>query len=127
VPLEELLLTKLQVVELTRNDQSDIYSLLFDNDVAEESGGIAAGFVADLCARDWGLWRTCQLNIERSLHNLADSALEPDERRLVASRLEALRDRIDAEPKGMKWRMRSQLGDRVRWYNQPEEEQPDGA
>jgi hypothetical protein len=60
VPGEELLLTKLQIVALTENDQSDIYNILF------HANGISAAFIAALCAADWGLWRTCQLNIERS-------------------------------------------------------------
>src|SRR5260370_1865027 len=68
VPREELLLSKLQVVELTSNDQTDIYDLLYHHEVAEDAGaGIASPFIAALCARDWGLWRTCQLNIGRSL------------------------------------------------------------
>jgi hypothetical protein len=129
VPREELLLSKLQIVELTANDQSDVYNLLFHNDVGDGDGAsgssgpvIAAPFVAELCAGDWGLWRTCQLNIERSLDRLGASALEPAEQELVASRLERLRARIDAEPKNMKWRIRNQVGDRVRWYAEPEEE-----
>lgn len=116
VPGEELLLTKLQIVELTENDQSDIYNILFHAD------GISAAFIAALCAADWGLWRTCQLNIERSLVNLDKSALEPDERAVVATSLTSLRERIETEPKPLKWRMRNQVGDRVRWYNEPEEE-----
>lgn len=115
VPGEELLLTKLQIVELTENDQSDIYNVLF------HANGISAAFIAALCAADWGLWRTCQLNIERSLANLDKSALEPGERALVATSLTSLRDRIEAEPKPLKWRVRNQVGDRVRWYNEPEE------
>jgi hypothetical protein len=131
VPKEELLLSKLQIIELTENDQGDIYNMLFHNDVATTDdmqapgpGGpaISASFVALLCASDWGLWRTCQLNIERSLANLDKSALEPAEQALVTSRLERLRDRIEAEPKSMKWRMRDRVGDRVRWYAEPEEE-----
>ena len=124
VPREELLLSKLQIVELTENDQGDVYNLMFCNDVADTDhpGAISASFIARLCAADWGLWRTCQLNIERSLRNLEESALEPDERKLVAGRLETLRARIDAEPKNMKWRLRNQVGDRVRWYAEPEEE-----
>lgn len=118
VPGEELLLTKLQIVELTENDQSDIYNIVF------HANGISAAFIAALCAADWGLWRTCQLNIERSLANLDKSALEPDERALVATSLTSLRDRIEAEPKPLKWRVRNQVGDRVRWYNEPEEEAP---
>jgi hypothetical protein len=122
VPREELLLSKLQIVELTANDQADIYNLLFHNDVGDGQDGISAPFIAALCAGDWGLWRTCQLNIERGLNGLGESALEPAERDLVAKRLERLQARIDAEPKNMKWRIRNQVGDRVRWYAEPEEE-----
>ena len=76
VPREELLLSKLQVVELTGNDQLDIYNLLYHHDVGEDDGaGISSPFIAVLCARDWGLWRTCQLNIGRSLGNLDSSGL----------------------------------------------------
>ncbi len=127
VPREELLLSKLQVVELTENDQADIYNLLYHHDVGEEeSAGISSPFIAALCARDWGLWRTCQLNIGRSLGNLDSSALDPAEQKVVTGRLESLRGRIDAEPKSRRWRIRNQVGDKVRWYAEPEQEQPGG-
>jgi len=127
VPREELLLSKLQIIELTENDQLDIYNLMYHHDVGEQEGaGISSPFVAALCARDWGLWRTCQLNIGRSLEKLAGSGLEPAEQKVVADRLESLRGRIDAEPKSRRWRMRSQLGDKVRWYQEPEQEHPGG-
>jgi len=127
VPREELLLSKLQVVELTGNDQLDIYNLLYHHEVGEDAGaGIASPFIAALCARDWGLWRTCQLNIGRSLDNLGGSGLDPGEQKTVADRLERLRGRIDAEPKSRRWRLRDRVGDKVRWYNEPEQEQPGG-
>jgi len=127
VPREELLLSKLQIVKLTENDQRDIYNLLIHHEVSEDGpAGIASSFVAALCARDWGLWRTCQLNIERSLDNLEPSGLEPAERKLTSERLQMLRDRMEAEPKSRRWRLRSQVGERVRWYQEPEEEQPGG-
>ena len=127
VPREELLLTKLQVVKLTDNDQLDIYNLLYHHEVGEDAGaGIASPFIAALCARDWGLWRTCQLNIGRSLDNLGGSELDPGEQKTVADRLERLRGRIDAEPKSRRWRLRDKVGDKVRWYDEPEEEQPGG-
>jgi hypothetical protein len=128
VPREELLLSKLQVVELTGNDQADIYNLLYHHDVGErEDAGISSPFIAALCARDWGLWRTCQLNIGRSLGNLGESGLDPAEQKVVTGRLESLRGRIDAEPKGRRWRIRNQVGDKVRWYAEPEQEQPGGG
>jgi hypothetical protein len=40
---------------------------------------------------------------------------------LIERRLDRLRERIDAEPKTRAWRMRSRIGDRKRWYEEPEE------
>jgi len=122
VPVEELLLSKLQIVKLTENDQHDVYNLLFHSGIGEGDDAISAGFIAALCAADWGLWRTCQLNIGRLAQNLENSALGPEEQAAVAGRLAELRERIDAEPKGRRWRLRNQVGDRVRWYAEPEEE-----
>jgi len=66
--------------------------------------------------------------IERLLANLESSPLDPGEAARVQGRLEALRRSLEAEPKSMKWRLRSQVGDKVRWYQQPEEEgSQDGA
>jgi hypothetical protein len=124
VPREELLLTKLQIVNLTDSDQTDIYNLLFHHEVSDDAGAaISASFIAALCARDWGLWRTCRLNIERSRGNIADSGLHPAEAATIAARLDRLWHRIEAEPKGRRWKLRSGVGDRVRWYAEPEEEQ----
>jgi hypothetical protein len=124
VPQEELLLSKLQIVEATANDQSDLYIMMVYYKVGADEGadGIDGAFVAGLCARDWGLWRTCTGSIARLRANLESSGLDPGEVRLVEDRLDALRGYIDAEPKTMRWRTRSRVGDKVRWYQQPEEE-----
>jgi hypothetical protein len=39
----------------------------------------------------------------------------------VVSRLDDLRKRIDAEPKSTKWKLRARVGERVQWYEEPEE------
>jgi hypothetical protein len=124
VPPEELLLSKLQIVEATANDQSDLYSMLVQYEIGP--AGLDPSFVAGLCARDWGLWRTCTGSIDRLLANLESSPLDPGEASRVQARLAALRGHLEAEPKTMKWRLRSQVGDKVRWYQQPDEEQ-DGS
>jgi hypothetical protein len=122
VPLAELLLTKLQVVELTERDQRDIYNLSFHHEVTSgEGSGIEADFIAALCSKDWGLWRTTKATIERCRINLADYALPPGSAALITERLEALWLRIEESPKTARWRLRSRVGDRVRWYEEPEE------
>jgi len=122
IPLAELLLTKLQIVELTERDQRDIYSLTYHHPVIEADGpGIEAGYIAQICARDWGLWRTVKTTMERSRSAVGEYELDASARECIEQRLAQLWLRIESEPKTSRWRLRSRFGDRVRWYNEPEE------
>ena len=122
VPLAELLLTKLQIVELTERDQRDIYSLCYHHQVSSGGGSeIEGDYIALSCAKDWGLWRTATATIERCKSNLATYDLEPAQSTLIIQRLDTLWALIHQAPKSAKWRLRSRLGDRVRWYAEPEE------
>jgi hypothetical protein len=120
VPLAELLMTKLQIFELNERDERDIYNLCFHHGVGDS--GIEAGLIARLCARDWGFWRTSKRTIERCQQDLGSYDLASGHRDLIANRLQDLWDRIEREPKSSRWRMRNRVGDRVRWYEEPEEE-----
>jgi hypothetical protein len=123
IPLAELLLTKLQVIEINDKDLRDVLTLLYHTDLGEEDGAatINVNRVASLSASDWGLWRTATLNIERGTAALSELDLSDGARELLAERLSDLRARIDGEPKSRKWRLRAKIGDRIRWYEDVEE------
>jgi hypothetical protein len=122
IPLAELLTTKLQIVRLNAKDVRDIYGILVEHDVGEgDEELVNAAWLARLLAADWGLWRTCQRSFEMARAQLADSGLAPGERALIEDRMTRLRERVDREPKSLRWRSRARIGDRVRWYEEPEE------
>jgi hypothetical protein len=122
VPLAELLLTKLQIVELNHRDVLDAGALLYHHEVADhDREAVNAARIAELCAADWGLWRTATMNLERLNALLEDVPLTEPERRTIDTRAQMIRRRIDDEPKPRKWRLRDRIGDRVRWYELPEE------
>jgi hypothetical protein len=122
VPLAELLLTKLQIVQLNERDERDIYSLLYHHDLSQTGAqGIEAPIVAGLCAEDWGLWRTCKGTIERCVTDLERYELAAPERERIAERLTSLWQHIESAPKSGKWKRRSRIGERMRWYQEPEE------
>ena len=115
----DLLLSKLQIFEMNRKDLVDLTALLLDHPI--ESGSdeaIDAAYIASLTADDWGFYRTLQVNIEKLKATLEDLDVDRD---LVRSRLREIWTAIEAEPKPLKWRLRAQVGDRVRWYELPEE------
>jgi hypothetical protein len=122
LPLAELLLTKLQIVKLNRKDAYDVYALLLTHEVADhDEDAINARRVAELCANDWGLYRTFQLNVERLREELEGPQLGAAELESINRRLSALARAVEGAPKGSKWKLRARVGDRVRWYEDPDE------
>ena len=121
VPLAELLLTKLQIIELNEKDVRDTIALFHEHEVTDDDSGVNATRVAELCGSDWGLWRTITANLENVRGHLDRYGLAPDESARVNSRLEAVEERIEAAPKSRAWRLRARVGERVKWYETPEE------
>ena len=115
----DLLLSKLQIYEVNHKDLVDLTALLLDHPIASDDGeSIDAVYVARLACEDWGLCRTIQLNLGKLRH--AAGELDVDHA-LVNSRLDELWTAVEGGPKPLKWRLRAQVGDRMRWYELPEE------
>jgi hypothetical protein len=149
LPAAELLLTKLQIVALNAKDRGDLYALLLacevldDDETLDEDetldddethspppGGepasaaapaINAPRIAALAAEDWGLHHTLELNLARLRAGLQETPLQSAERERVAKRIAALGAALQAAPKSRGWRLRARVGERRRWYEDPEE------
>ena len=122
VPLAELLLTKLQIVQLNEKDVRDTVLLFHGHEVADhDEAAVNAERIAQLCADDWGLWRTITGNLARCEEMLGDYALPEPERARVGERLRAVLRRIEQAPKSRGWRLRAKIGEHKRWYELPEE------
>jgi hypothetical protein len=122
VPLAELLLTKLQIIELNEKDVCDTFALLYDHPVGEQDGeSVNAAHIAKLCSSDWGLWRTFTANLEALDGHLQRYELADEGKERISERVKALLQRIEEEPKTFGWKMRAKIGDRKRWYELPEE------
>jgi hypothetical protein len=122
VPLAELLLTKLQIVELNEKDVRDTVLLFHGHEVADHDDDAVNGArIAELCANDWGLWRTITANLARCREHLTDYALPADDQQRVGARLDDVIERIEQAPKSRGWKLRAKIGERKRWYDLPEE------
>jgi hypothetical protein len=122
----DLLLTKLQVVELNEKDVHDVLHLLSGFPVVpgDEPGTIGLDRIGRVVADDWGWWRTVTMNLDKVAHFAEEehSDLVPEARVYEpASQARQLRACCEDVPKPLKWKMRAKVGDRVQWYQLPEE------
>jgi Uncharacterised nucleotidyltransferase len=122
VPLAELMLTKLQIIEVNEKDIRDTVLLFHGHPIADhDDGAINGGQIAALCADDWGLWRTITANVDRCRSHVGDYELSGEDRERIESRFDELLQRIEDEPKSRGWRRRAKVGDKKIWYELPEE------
>lgn len=122
VPLAELMLTKLQIIEVNEKDIRDTVLLFHGHPIRDhDEGAVNGAHIAQLCASDWGLWRTITANLERCRGHVGDYELPDAERERIVSRFDELLERIEAEPKSRGWKLRAKVGERKRWYDLPEE------
>jgi hypothetical protein len=118
IPLAELVLEKMQIVKINEKDIIDTIMLLREHETAaDDDNHINATRIAELCAGEWGLWRTTTMNLEKVRDYLPHFDLTDEDRSIVGQRVDELLAAMNDYPKGTKWRLRARVGDKVKWYN----------
>lgn len=123
IPLAEMLLEKMQIVKINEKDIIDTIMLLLEHPLGDtDHETINIGRISSLCGSDWGLWRTTSMNLDK-VRQLAQSypQLKDDQKQHVSSQVASALARMEKEPKSMAWKLRSRVGDRVKWYKEVDE------
>lgn len=123
IPLTELLLEKMQIVKINEKDIIDTIMLLLEHPLGDtDNETINIKLAAQLCANDWGLWRTTTMNLDK-VKQLAQhyAQLTPEQKSKIESQVNEALTRINEEPKPLAWRLRDRVGDRVKWYKDVDE------
>ncbi len=122
LPLAELVLTKLQIRKLNAKDRNDLYALFSCCPVeARDGGAINASYIGELCGEDWGLYRTSTINLDLLVRERDAVELTEPQQQQLSTGLTRLRAAIEGRPKSRRWKLRARVGERVRWYEDPEE------
>ncbi len=124
VPLTELFLSKVQIITLNHKDILDLIALLLDNEVGCEGDNVInLTRITRMCLRDWGLYKTLSINLERveALVLRQNPGLSDIETQIVLGRIQAVRNALEAAAKPLLWRVRDRVGTRIRWYAEVEE------
>lgn len=125
IPLEDLLMQKLQIRSVTMNDLVDISVLLATHPVVPQAAGVeelSSDYVAGLLSKDWGFHRTATENLERVGGETAPPVdLGSELNKAVQERSQRLLESIAQAPKSMGWRLRAKVGERVQWWEDVDE------
>jgi hypothetical protein len=123
IPLADLLATKLQIFKTNEKDFKDIIAMLLDHNVvdSDQPDDINGKRLAELCADDWGIYKTFTIVIDKTSKILDSFDLPPKDRENVKERLRRISEMIEREPKSLKWKMRAKVGEKKIWYMLPDD------
>jgi hypothetical protein len=115
----DLLLEKMQIVEINAKDVKDSLVLLLEHGIAPNApDSIDAGYVAKLLAADWGFYHTFTTNLGRLDGEMVKAGFTAEAAGTVRGRIAELTRAIEEAPKGTGWKLRARVGTRVKWYQE---------
>jgi len=122
IPLAELLLQKLQIVNLAEKDVKDVVVLMREHEIGDnDEETINLCHISMLLANDWGLHYTATTNLKKIV-GLLDSfdQLSETDKLDIKAKIEKTLQSIENEPKSFSWKMRARVGPSKKWYREVE-------
>ena len=118
ISLVDLLLSKLQIHQITEKDIKDLIVLLVEHDLGTgDRDKIDVDYMTRLTKDDWGLYYTLSTNLEKvrgfTRHY---EVIGSSNQQTVETRLDTLIRRMDESSKTLRWKTRAKIGTRVQWY-----------
>ncbi len=120
VSYTDLLLQKLQIVQINDKDLKDAMLLLLVSPLRpSDDQGINLGYLAKRMADDWGFYYTSTANLGRVKAAMAGvRALTDEMRATIAHKADTILGALEKEPKSLGWKMRARTGAKKQWYKE---------
>jgi hypothetical protein len=126
VSLTDLLLQKLQIVQINDKDLKDAMLLLLaasigDVDVDRDypTGRINIRYLAKLMSDDWGFYYTSTTNLAKVKMAVDQVPVLTDQHRaIIRGRVDDIVRHLENAPKSGKWNGRAKVGTKKPWYNE---------
>ncbi|MFX1578990.1 MAG: hypothetical protein ACFFBJ_05035 [Promethearchaeota archaeon] len=117
IPLAEMLLEKMQIVEINEKDLKDSVILLTEHAIGDsDDEQINGRYISQLLSGDWGFYYTVKTNLEKVKRYSEGSELPENEVSAVRKRIDELTAMIDTTPKSRGWKLRARIGIKKKWY-----------
>jgi len=120
VSLADLMLQKLQIVQINDKDLKDAMLLLLAAPVSDtDYRALNAKYIAKLFSDDWGFYYTATINLKKIKDAMvAVKALTVDQRIIIAEKIVYLLKLVEETPKSSKWKSRAKTGTNKPWYQE---------
>jgi hypothetical protein len=126
ITISDLLLQKLQIVQLNMKDLTDLIMLLSEHDLGKtEKEEVNLPYIAKILSEDWGFYYTACMNLQKIVGQLPQvDGLDGWIVEEVSKKTSGILESVERHPKSLGWRLRAKVGTSKRWYREVEREAP---
>jgi len=124
IPLADMLLEKMQIVQINEKDVIDTVMLLREHEIGNSNpqSGIDVGYISKLLSSDWGFYYTVTTNLGKVKGWLPQFGhLTEEDRTDISNKIDKVLEKIENEPKSISWKIRTKVGSKTKWYRDVEE------
>lgn len=125
ISLADLILEKMQIVEINLKDIKDTLVLLLEHDVGNATHGretVDGAYIAAILSQDWGFYYTVTENLKKIGRFLPEfDTVSERHAEIITRRVDQLIAKIEEAPKSKRWKVRAKVGTRKRWYQEVNE------
>lgn len=120
ISLVDLILSKLQIHQITEKDIQDVITLLAEHDLGRGNRElIDIDYLLKLTKDDWGLYYTSKTNLGLVREFLAEyDVIDSSTKSKIEHTLTKIDLSMESEPKSTKWKLRARVGTRLKWYQE---------
>jgi hypothetical protein len=119
ISLADLLLEKMQIVEISRKDFKDTAILLLEHEIGQDDAKINMTYIGKIMSDDWGFFHTFTTNLGKLKEALAQfDTFDQHEKEIIRQRVESILERVNNSEKSLKWKVRARVGTKMKWYRQ---------
>ncbi|MCL5256918.1 MAG: hypothetical protein M1319_03865, partial [Chloroflexi bacterium] len=119
ISLADIILEKMQIVEINEKDLKDTIVLNIEHDLAkgDKPETINSEYISKILSEDWGFYYTVTTNLGKvkAFIDVYDT-LTPAQKERARGQVDKLLAEIENAPKSFKWKMRAKVGPKVKWY-----------
>jgi hypothetical protein len=119
ITLADLLLQKLQIVQINDKDLKDAMLLLLAANLGEDDHNVInMKYVSKIMSDNWGFYYTSTTNLKKiQVGTSGVKALDDSQRAIIIDKADQILQKIEAAPKSGNWQRRAKIGTAKPWYN----------
>ena len=97
----------------------DLTSLIIDHEFSDS--GVDLKYITKILSGDWGFERTVLLNLDRLLAFSSEILDNPKTKKISEDKINIIKKNIRDSKKNINYKLRAKVGERVIWYEEPDE------